>query len=207
MIEMKSIVFILLILLICSCEKDEPEDKNRYSNINETLKNNFSFIEGSYWVYQDGALNMDSVVLVNRETGFTSSCPDNACFQYEFVKLKFDNVIKGTSFNHLLISDYIKYNGGGDWGQNGQPIFIHDKAKGHRFNGLTVCEKIDSLIIFNTTFYNVEKMSIQADMQFQPKFQYDREFYFVPSIGIVRMVINDTVNGTIIRDLKNYNIE
>lgn len=62
-------------------------------------------------------------------------------------------------------------------------------------------------MIYDRTFYNLEKMSIQTDMQFQPKFQYDREFYFVPSVGIVRMVINDTVNGTIIRDLKNYNIE
>lgn len=56
-------------------------------------------------------------------------------------------------------------------------------------------------------FYNVEKMYVQADKQYQNEFEYDRCFYFAPSIGIVRTVINDTVNGTITWDLKNYNIQ
>lgn len=50
-------------------------------------------------------------------------------------------------------------------------------------------------------------MYVQADKQYQNEFEYDRCFYLAPSIGIVRTVINDTVNGTITWDLKNYNIQ
>tara|TARA_B110001469_G_C9502648_1_gene250905 strand:+ start:63 stop:674 length:612 start_codon:yes stop_codon:yes gene_type:complete len=203
---MRNIVFILLVLMITSCKKDELENQINYSYINETLKSNFSFDEGSYWVYQDQAMNIDSIVLINHETGFTSTCP-GACSRNEFIELTFENLTQRTSFNHYLLSDFTRYNGGGSWGQNGQPIYILDRDEEYEFNGLTVGERLDSLMILNTIFYNLEKMSVHADMQYQNEFEFDRDFYFVPSVGIVREVIYDTINGTKIWDLKNYYIE
>jgi hypothetical protein len=193
--------------MIYSCNKECQENQITYSYIDESLKSNYSFNEGSYWIYEDQAMNVDSVVLTNHETGFTSTCPDNSCSTYEFIELTFNNVTQETFFNHYLMSRHIKYNGGGEWGQNGQPIYINDKEEGYEFNGLVVERVLDSLMISNTIFYNVEKMNIQVDMQYQNEFEFDREFYFVPSIGIVRTIINDTINGTIIWDLKNYYIE
>jgi hypothetical protein len=204
---MRNLIIIFLILMISSCKKNEPEGEIRYSYINETLKNNFNFNEGSSWIYQDQSLNLDSVVLANYQTGFTSICPDNECSRNEFVKLTFENLTQGTSFNHYLLSNFTRYNGGGSWGQDGQPIYILGKAESYGFNGLIVGEKYDSLLILDEMFYNVEKMSVNADMQFQIEFEYDRDFYFVPTVGIVRSVIHDTVNGTLTWDLKNYNIE
>jgi len=175
--------------------------------MNPTLKSDYSFQEDSYWVYQDEAMNEDSIVLLNYESGFTSPCPDNACSRYEFVKLQFENITQGISFNHYLYSDFIRYNGDGEWGQAGQPIFILDKNEGHEFNGLVVGESIDSMLVFGDTFYDVKKMSVIAANQFQNEFDDDMDFYFSPSIGIIKFVEHDAVNGTKIWELKSYHIE
>lgn len=98
-------------------------------------------------------------------------------------------------FNHYLAFNSIKYNGGGDWGQEGQPIFLLNQEEGYFFNGLLVGEKLDSLLILNEMFYEVQKMSVETDLQFQNEFEYDTDFYFSESVGIVRIVIHDTTNG------------
>ncbi len=50
-------------------------------------------------------------------------------------------------------------------------------------------------------------MSVIADNQFQNEFDNDMEFYFAPSIGIVRFIEYDTPSGNKIWELKNYNID
>lgn len=204
---MKKLIYILLILILSSCNKDEPGNETTYSYLNPTLESDYSFQEGSYWVYQDQGMNQDSVVLINFETGFTSTCPDNACARREFIKLNFENITHGLTYNHYFMSDFIRYNGGGAWGQDGQPIFILDRNEGYEFNGLVVRESIDSLIVLNETFYDIKKMSVIADKQYQVEFDYDMDFYFSPSIGVVKFIEYDTLSGAKIWELENYNIE
>jgi len=193
--------------MISSCKKNDPVSEVQYTYLNKSLKSNFTFNEGSYWVYQNQTMQKDSVVLTNSKTGFTSTCPGNDCSKSEFIALTFNNVTRGTSFNHYLISSYIKYNGGGAWGQYGQPIYITGENLGYEFNGLVVGEKLDSLLVMNVMYYNVEKMSVNADEQFQHVFEFNRDFYFVPSIGIVKQVIYDTINGTETWELKSSRIK
>jgi len=204
---MRYLVIVIIILSITSCKKEEPETQDNKSYMDVELKNNFAFNEGSYWVYQDQSLSLDSIVLSNFETGFTSICPDNACSRNEFIELTFENLTQGTSFNHYLMSSFARYNGGGSWGEDGQPIYILNRDEGYEFNGLMVSENFDSLSVLNEVFYDVEKMTVVADMQFQDEFDFDRDFYFAPSVGIVRTVIHDTTNGSVTWDLKDYSIE
>ncbi len=204
---MKKLSYIFLIVLLISCKKDEPANQTAYTYLNPTLKSDYSFHEGSYWVYQDQAMNEDSIVLKNFETGFTSTCPDNVCDRREFIKLNFENITQGLTYNHYLMSNFIRYNGGGAWGQNGQPIFILDRNEEYEFNGLIVGESIDSLIVLNETFYDIKKMSIISDKQYQVEFDYDMDFYFSPSIGVVKFIEYDTLSGVKIWELKNFNIE
>lgn len=204
---MKKLTYIFLILILISCKKNEPANQTIYRYINPILKSDYSFHEGSYWVYQDQAMNEDSVALINIETGFTSNCPDNACPRNEFIKLNFKNINHGLNYNYYLMSDFIRYNGEGDWGQDGQPIFILDRNEGYEFNGLVVGESIDSLIVLNETFYDIKKMRVIADKQYQVEFNYDMDFYFSPSIGVVKFIEYDTLSGAKIWELKKYNIE
>lgn len=204
---MKILKYAFLILTLVSCKKDEPGSQIIYSYINATLKNNYSFHEGSYWVYQDQTINTDSIVLSHLETGFTSTCPDNACARNEFLKLIFENVTQGITFNHYFMSDFIRYNGGGEWGQDGQPIYLSDRNEGYEFSGLIVGENIDSLVIMSKTFYNIRKMSVIANMQYQNEFDFNVDFYFSPHVGIIKFIVFDTLNGTKTWELKNYKIE
>ncbi|MCF8277299.1 MAG: hypothetical protein K9J17_11245 [Flavobacteriales bacterium] len=198
---------ILFVLTLNSCSKDDPTRQADYSYLDESFKQNFVFNEGSYWIYQDQSMNMDSVVLAHCDSGFTSNCPKNACDLNQYVSLTYENVTQGTVFNHYLIFNSIKYNGGGEWGQDGQPIFLVNQEEGYFFNGLLVGEQIDNLLILNEVFYNVQKMSVQADFQYQSEFEYDTDFYFSETVGIVRIVIHDTINGTQTWNLKRRHLE
>lgn len=190
------------------CNKDDDGESNiRYSYMSDSLKAQYAFNIGSYWVYQNASLETDSVFILNRETGFTETCPQNACTRNEFITLTLSNVTQGFSFNHYLLSNFIRYNGGGTWGQEGQPIFVENASEGDTFNGLLVGAKLDSLVIFDETFFHVEKMTVEADMQIQNEFEFNTDFYFVPHVGVVRKVVHDAVNGPITWDLKRYHVE
>jgi len=202
-----NLLFPLILLSLISCHKEKKENYTpSYSYINETLKADYSLNTGSYWVYENQNFNTDSIVLHSVHTGFTGMCPDNACSKNEFIKLNFRNETKGVDYNHYLLSDHIKYNGGGDWGQEGQPIYIINQLKDYEFNGLVVGDYYDSLLILNTMFYRVIKMKVKANQQIDNQFKFDRDFYFSPHIGVVKYVIYDT-SGTETFNLKNYNVE
>lgn len=189
---------LILIIGIASCKKaEDPPIQYPPTNLNASLKSDFVFSEGDYWVYQNQALNEDSIILLSVDSSFTSSGP-SCCpvSPEENFTLQYNSVSTGNSFNHYLIRNYIKYNGGGENGELGQPIFIVDKTEGYSFNGLTVAATLDSLEVDETVFLDVIEMHIDADSQHQQEFDFDTELYFVPSIGVVKKVIHDSVNGT-----------
>jgi hypothetical protein len=204
---MRVFITFCLLLILNSCSKDDPSIESNYLYLNESFKSNFGFHEGSYWVYQNQSMNLDSVVLTVYDSGFTGNCPKTFCDLNEFVKLTYENVTQGSTYNHYLAFNSIKYNGGGDWGEDGQPIFLLNEDEGYFFNGLLIGEKLDSLLILDEMFYDVQKTSVQAGLQYQPEFDFDRDFYFVESVGVVRIVIYDTINGTQTWNLKRWYLE
>jgi len=201
---MKYTSYLLLVISVLACKK-EPENKINYSYIDEVLKEKYSFGLGSYWIYQDQDLNLDSIFVSNVNTGITYPCP--GCSRNQFIKTTYLSSIQNHSFNHYLLHNFIRYNGGGDYGEKGQPIFILNRPEGYEFNGLIVGATLDSLRILDSTYYNIHKMEVVAREQYQKEFEYDREFYFVPTIGIVRHVIHDTIRGKQVWNLVDYRIE
>ena len=101
----------------------------------------------------------------------------------------------------------IKYNGGGNWGQEGQPIYTWNREIGESSGGLALITKYDSLEILDSIFYNVDLMTITAEEQFQTEFEFNTDFYFSPYIGVIRKVIHDTINGTKTWNLKRYDVK
>jgi hypothetical protein len=94
------------------------------------------------------------------------------------------------TFNYYLTNNYIKLNGGGEYGQDGQPIFMADCEIGTEFNGMEIQEKIQSLIINSNTFNNVIKVKITASKQYQPVYTNDTYLYFEENVGLIKKVID-----------------
>jgi hypothetical protein len=197
----------LFVILISACKESDIPSSTNYTYIPEELKTQFVFEKGSYWIYEDNNGNIDSVIIIESDSGFTSICPDNGCPLREYIKLVFQNVTKNEHFNYYFIDQVIKYNGGGNWGQEGQPIYIWNWEIGENSNGLTLIASYDSIEILDNMFYNIDVMEVTAKDQFQVEFEFNTDLYFSPYIGVIRRVIHDTINGTETWDLKNYNIK
>lgn len=204
---LKFLRYLFITLALSSCDKDDFETKTTTVLVSEGLENSFLFKENSYWVYQDSLSNTDSITISSIETGITNVCPRGGCTQYEFFTVNYTNQTKNTSYNHYYYSNFIRYNGGGQFGENGQPIYILNQPPGFEFNGLVVGNIIDSLEILSNVYYNIEKMTVNAATQFQPEFLFDTDFYFVQNVGIVKMVIHDTINGIETWNLKRFNLQ
>lgn len=206
---MKNIIFVIFFIAIStiSCEKENVKSETSYTYILKELRTEYIFNVGSYWVFQDSAGNLDSIVLSHVETGFTSFCPDNGCSINEYTTMIYNNVTRNMLYNHYFMMDFVRYNGGGDWGQDGQPIFIYDAQLGYEFNGVEVTGKQDSLEIMNNVYYDVIRMTIDANRQFQKEFEYNTDLYFAPHVGLIKKVSYDTVNGIQTWELLRYQIK
>ena len=68
-------------------------------------------------------------------------------------------------------------------------------------------EKYDSLVVLDNTFYEVTKMSLLADEQYQPEFEFDTDLYFSPNIGLIKKEVHDTISGLKTWNLVRYHIE
>jgi len=197
----------LLIFLISACQESEIPNRTNKTYISEDLKNEFVFEKGSYWIYENNNGNIDSVILYDLDSGFTSICPDNGCPQREYIKMKFQNMTRKEVFNHYFVEKVIKYNGGGNWGQDGQPIFVLNIEIGESSGGLIFISHYDSLEVMEDVFYNVDIMGIKAKEQFQDEFDFNTDLFFSPHVGVIRKIIYDTINGTEIWNIKRYEIK
>lgn len=192
-------------ILFTSCKKQDIPFTPWVLDMNQQLKAQFQFKEGSYWIYEDQNSIRDSVFVSQYETGTTDVHPNNAVPSSEFVKINLNSAVRG-SWNYYLFIDFVRINGGGQWGQEGQPIYILERDSAFQFNGLTIGASFDSLEIDNTTYYDVELMHVDAETQFQPEYQFDTDLYFAPNIGVIREISYDTISGTRTWDLKRFEI-
>ncbi len=203
----KESLFIILLLLLISCQKDTNKDDTVYLDVDEQLKNQYHFLKGSYWVYENQDFERDSISIKNQQSGFTHACPFD-CPRKEFINTTFYSSASLDTFNYYLIESDIKYRGGGSHGHLGQRIFNTSLAPGEALNALQLVENLDSLSIGATTFYAVQHFKViakdQLDNHEAPIFNYDRDFFFVPDVGLVRQIIQDSLNGPVVWDLKDY---
>ncbi|MFK5856850.1 MAG: hypothetical protein QM503_12010 [Bacteroidota bacterium] len=204
---LKILILGLLLTFSYSCNENDEVYSTNYVYISEGLKEKLIFKQGSYWIYENNINEIDSIVLIDIDSGYTSICPDNACALNEYIKLIYNNITQDFTFNHYYLRNFIRYNGGGDWGQDGQPIYAEDYQIDEGFNGLVLTDKYDSIEIMNSIYYDVEVMTIIANFQYQDEFNFNTDLFFSPHIGIIRMVTYDTIYGPNIWNLKRYKIE
>lgn len=201
-------IALTLCLITLSCKKDEvsASDPVVYEEIEPNLKALYTFQTGDYWVYEDNFGNLDTVIVDSVSAGYTETTPMGGKTRFEFISLHLQSNIQGQLYNHYLISNHIKHNGGGFWGEGGQPIFVSNAEVGHEFNGILTVENIDSLNLFGEEFYNIVKTTLTASEQFENWFDYNRHFYFCPNKGLIKYVIEDP-SGDITWNLKSYLIQ
>lgn len=201
---MKLYICLTIFIVLVSCKKNEEVDLNpNFGKLDTEFINEFSFNENSYWIYQNQNMTLDSVQLINKELGITSPIPKGGTISSEYIKMKFVNHTSGEEHNHYLYSNTIKYNGGGPWGELGQPIFVY---KENGFNGVSEFEHYDSLMVANKMYYDVEVWRLIASTQYQNEFEFDTDFYFCKSIGIIKTISYDTILGTNTIDLLRYRL-
>ena len=190
----------MFLLTVFSCKKGEHKIEHRYAYVDDSLLANYFFPEGSYWVYKDQNNQIDSIVNSVNTNGFTTTpcphgCPSGIINNTEFYKMTLKNVTKNESFNYYFTSNYIRLNGGGNYSELGQPIFIYNETLNHEFNGATTIEKLDVFELNGVSFQNVTKVKITYAEQYQNEFRFDTDLYFAEKIGLIKQTVYDTING------------
>ena len=186
-----SIFTILTIsLAISSCQEDDQTPITiRY--LNESIKP-YKFMTGSYWIFINDTSGIEDSILVTSTVNdfYVSAAGINAksSIKEEFFQINLKNFSTSNIYNDYLTISYIKRNGGGFYGQNGQPIYIAESDTGTEFNGMTIIAKYSTFTINSNTFNNVVATKITASQQYQPMFSNDTYLYFCDSIGLIKKV-------------------
>jgi len=181
-------------LTLFSCRKDKNADNSdltKYFYLSNSLTP-YKFKTGSYWIYEnDSTSTLDSVVVTSTENDFYWSPPSvhgQPGTKYEFYKINLKSFATSQTYNDYLTNSYIKRNGSGDYGQNGQPIFMANRDTGTIFNGMKIIAKFPTMTINSNSFINVVETKITASQQYQPMFSYDTYLYFTDTIGLIKKV-------------------
>jgi hypothetical protein len=170
--------------------------------------NNFVF-ESGYWVYRDTLNNdIDSITLTNCIHNYVS--PNPACPDYqEYFLMEFYSHSYDYSYNEYLITQFWKRNGGGYYGELGQPIMHIGQYQqypevGNGFNGYEIIDIIDIIEVSGSVYYDVVVSRVYEEQQYQYDFEYNTDLYFAPGVGIIREEYIDDLGNDHVWDLINY---
>ena len=202
---------LIIILLGCNKEKRVPIEYTTHY-VDSTLLAEYLFNSGSFWIYEDQTTNSDSVFVIGVEHDVIDipcphGCPGGKVDRYEYYNMVMNSFYQTGTFNLYFMFGSVRLNGGGEYGQNGQPVLSYYANIGDEFNGATVAAKYDSLLVLDKYYYNVTKMSISVENQYQQEFEYDTDLYFAPDIGLIKNEVYDTVSGVKTWNLVRYHIE
>jgi hypothetical protein len=186
--RINALIYISIGLLLISCRNDK-EDKPNYVPLSESIKP-YKFKTGSYWIYvNDTTGDWDSIRVTSIENDLYWCPPPmhgSLGQQYEYYKINLENFRTFETYNDYLTSYWIKRNGGGQYGELGQPIFMANEEIGEEFNGMEIIDKLPAMEILGNTFFNVDKIKITATNQYQIEFEYDTYLYYSNTIGLIK---------------------
>jgi hypothetical protein len=174
------------------------------------FKNNFLF-ESGFWVYQDTAeLTTDSITL---ESAAFGSIPPNPAFNHfqEFYLMNMRSHTFDLEYNEFIITSHWRRNGGGEFGELGQP-FMHIQEYenlpqvGNGFNGYEIMEILDEMEVNGVPFSNVVWSRVYADEQHQHEFDFDTDLWFAPGVGIIRKAWTDGQDVDHVWELINWQV-
>lgn len=201
---MKIRTSILLILVIgslaFSCNDiNEPENQTDTTRLIEASLKPYLFKTGSFWIFEnDSTGSLDSIVVISTEHD-SYWCPPPVHGapgqKHEYYKITKENFSNSEIFNDFMDHSHIRRNGGGSFGELGQPIFMAGEEVGAGYNGMEIIDIIPKLVINGNTFTDVSQVKITATEQYQQEFEYDTYLYFTDSIGIIKQeVMKDSEN-------------
>lgn len=174
MIKNFHIFFILLIL--CSCKKEQPIPVNSvqatFTPINATLIP-LLFDTNSYWIYSNGN-QLDTVTLISLTRQEVSVSPKS---------LKDETFL--FNYHSTLLNNYTESALGAiitrDWTNDGW-VYATNLGLGETSGGLSLIEKIDTLIVGNQEYHHVSKMQVQQGSFFLSSMY----LYYADSVGVIR---------------------
>ncbi len=201
----------LVCILILSCEKEEPITYFD-SKVNPEMLARHFFKEGTYWVYEkENSAMEDSIVVAGTVSGYKTmpcphGCPNRRISRNYHSIMYFTNITQGSSWNYFFLDSHFKYNGGGEYGHLGQPIFMYDEPAGSQFNGARIVGHSDSMTVLGNTFHDVTLVRIIREEQFDPMFSTDLNLYFAEHSGLIRKEIVHQTGNIEIWNLKRYHV-
>jgi hypothetical protein len=187
----KILVFISLALYIISCNKNDKQISYTKSFVDSEMKS-FIFKPGSYWIYQsDSVHGYDSTYISRNEYGFLDiykGLNQGESFEY-YSLISSTNSPNGNSNNtnviegkHMLLNPTMYYSR-----PNGPVLFSFDTIYDWKYYYLSKNKLIDSIKIYNTTYYNVQECKCLSDGD-------TNIYYTVLNIGIIRKILHQNSN-------------
>jgi hypothetical protein len=204
-------IAILALIIVSGCKNDNQEISYYTTYVSTSLATKYVFKPGSYWIYENQNNQVDSVTVTDTTRGFNTipcphGCPGGVVSRIEFYQMNLLDVTGNIAFNYYFMGNHIKLNGGGEYGQLGQPVFLYGQPVNYSFNGAKVIDKFDSITISGTKYFKITKMQITASLQYQHEFSYDTYLWFADNFGLIKQEINDTINGYQTWNLKRSHI-
>lgn len=205
-------IVLLVTMIAVSCKKNKNEITYITNSINSELKAKFLFNSGSYWVYENQSGQLDSVFVIDMEEGTNEipcphGCPGGVISRNDYARMDLASSFETTPHNFYFRSNYIKYNGGGSYGEYGQPLFIYSQQIGSELYGATIVEKFDTFVLLGNTYLNVTRIRVSENDQYQHEFDHDTDFYFAENVGLIKKESFDPVNGNTVWSLLRYQIQ
>ena len=112
---------------------------------------------------------------------------------YEYYKLNLKSFLTDSIYNNYLTSNAVYKNGGGEYAEEGEPIFMVNSNVGAGFYGMKIDSKLSSVTLNANIFNTVDKVKITAAAQWNKEFTNDTYLYFTQNIGLIK---TETVLGT-----------
>jgi hypothetical protein len=202
------LLFLITSFLCLSCEEtQEPEDKEDTTQMIKECLKPYLFRTDSYWIFKNDSTGIvDSMAVIEFDSGsYWMPPPVHGApgQKWEYYNIFVMNFMDSVIHNDFLDRNHIRRNGGGNYGELGQPILIADGVVGDGYNGMQIIDIIPELDISGNTFFNVIDVKVTASKQYQQEFDYDTYLYFKDSIGIVKQVehrsIEDIRSWSLIR--------
>jgi len=200
--------FIIAILFTLTACKDEPLEP-KLSPLADEIKS-YMFNVNSFWVYENPiTLQRDSIYIISvlHDTIMKTFPHSTGGIYNEIYQINMKSTFYNDEYNDYLVYSYIKRNGGGEFGELGQPIYWIYSAIGDEFNGATIVDMISNLEIEGNTFNNIKKMKITKAEQYQQEFDFDTYLYFVDGVGIVKKEYAITPDSMEVWNLVKWNVK
>jgi hypothetical protein len=202
-----------LTFFACHKEKQTAADTTfdtKYDYIQQSIKP-FEVKTNSYWVYKNDSTGVqDSISVLSTETGMIWTIPQahgqGGGTQSEYYKINLKSFSNNTFYNDYILDNFMKRNGGGTWGEKGQPIYMANSVVGTIFNGMEISSKLNTLNINGITFNNITKVKITTANQIQPEFSNDTYLYYVDTVGLIKKEIVLGLNNIESWSIKHWKI-